>query len=392
MSMSTVLARKSARITAEDVSFRTKLMEMASGLDDVIAMGRGDPDFHTPAHIVEAAKRAIDDNQHHYTHAAGLEELRVAIADKLRRENDLDYNEHEIIVTSGAQEALMLCMLALVDAGDEVLVPTPRFTTYDSAIEMCGGVVVPVPTNEEDDFALLPSSIEERITPRSKVLVLVTPNNPTGAVTPPDMIRKIADIAKRHNLIVISDEIYEKLIYQGNEHLSIATLPGMRERTITLNGFSKSYAMTGWRVGYLAAPQDFVRQLIEPRHTLSINTATPSQFAALAALTGPQEPVDDMIRQYRERRDVMMTGLDEMGLTYGHPGGAFYIYTNTSSTGMDAESFCLHLLREGRVMILPGTMFGDSRGHHIRIGYLQPLPRIWEALERMKSVVRALRS
>jgi len=386
-----LLGKKSSRITAEDVSFRTKLMEAAVGLDDVIAMGRGDPDFHTPKHIVEAAKRAIDENQHHYTHSAGIPELREAIAAKLKRENGLDYGVDEIIVTSGAQEAVMLCMLALLDEGDEVLLPTPRFMSYDSAVEMCGGVVVPVPSDEAADFAMVPSEIEARITPKTKVLVLVTPNNPTGAVTPPAMIREIAEIAQRHDLIVISDEIYEKLLYEGNEHLSIATLPGMRDRTITMNGFSKSYAMTGWRVGYMAAPKAFIRQLVEPRHTLSINTSTPSQYAALAALTGPQEPVDEMVRQYRERRDFMMGALDEMGLTYGYPGGAFYIYVNTSSTGLTAEEFCLMMLREGRVMFLPGTMFGDPRNQHIRIGYLQPIERIREAAERMKQVIAKVR-
>lgn len=385
-----LLHHKAARLSAEDVSFRTKLMEAAVGLPDVIAMGRGDPDFHTPTHIVDAAKRAIDDNQHHYTHAAGIESLRQAIAEKLRRENDLDYAGDEVIVTSGAQEAIMLCMIALVDAGDEVLLPTPRFTTYDSAVEMCGGVVVPVPTNEADDFAMMPAEIEARITERTKVLVLVTPNNPTGAVTPPVMIREIAAIAQRHDLVVISDEIYEKLIYEGNEHLSIGSLPGMKERVITLNGFSKAYAMTGWRVGYMAAPAAFTRLLIEPRHTLSINTSTPSQFAALAALTGPQEPVDEMVRLYKERRDFMMGALDNMGLQYGYPGGAFYIYVNTTSTGLDAERFCMTMLREGQVLFLPGTMFGDLRGEHIRIGYLQPLERIQEAATRMKRVIEHL--
>lgn len=386
-----LIQRKAARITEADVSYRTKLLEIAAGLDDVIPMGRGDPDFHTPAHIVEAAKQAIDNNEHHYTHAAGLPALREAIAEKLRRDNGLDYSADEIIVTAGAQEAVMLCMLALVNPGDEVLLPSPRFTSYDSAITLCGGVVVPVETREEEDFALTPDAIEACITPRSKVLVLVTPNNPTGAVTPPEMIREIAELACKHDLIVISDEIYEKLIYDGLEHLSIASLPGMKARTITLNGFSKSYAMTGWRVGYLAAPAPFVRLLIEPRHTLSINTSTPSQFAALAALTGPQEPVAEMVSQYKARRDVMMTALDDMGLSYGYPGGAFYIYANISRTGMSSPEFCEMLLRKGRVMILPGTMFGDARKEHIRIGYLQPLPRIAEAIERMKKVLSTMR-
>ena len=386
--MTTPLLRHHAtRLSEKDVSFRTRMLEIAADLDDVIAMGRGDPDFHTPAHIVEAAKRAIDDNRHHYTHPAGLMPLREAIADKLRRENGLDYTPEEVVVTSGAQEALMLVMLALVESGDEVLVPSPRFTSYDTAVELCGGRVVPVPTLEEDDFALMPDAIEARITDQTKLLVLVTPNNPTGAVTPPDEIRKIAALAEKHDLIVLSDEIYEKLIYEGNEHLSFGSLPGMKERTITLNGFSKAYAMTGWRVGYLAAPEPFVRLLIEPRHTLSINTATPSQYAALAALTGPQEPVTEMLAEYDARRRFMMGALDEMGLSYGHPGGAFYIYANVSSTGTGSPEFCERLLREGRVMVFPGTLFGDEREDHIRIGYLQPLERIREAAERMAGVI-----
>ena len=385
-----LIRRKSHRIVAEDVGFRTKLLEIAAGLPDVIAMGRGDPDFHTPAHIVAAAQAAIANNEHHYTHAAGILPLRQAIADKLARENGLEYTADEVLVTAGAQEAVMVCMLALLDDGDEVLLPTPRFMSYDSAVTMCGGVPVSVPSDEATDFAMVPSEIEKCITDRTKVLVLVTPGNPTGAVTPPAMIREIAEIAKRHDLIVISDEIYEKLIWDGQEHLSIATLPGMRERTITINGFSKSYAMTGWRVGYLAAPAAFARMLIEPRHTLSINAATPSQHAALAALTGPQDAVGAMVEEYRERRAATMAGLDAMGLTYGFPGGAFYIYVNTSSTGMGGEAFCLHLLREGRVMIQPGTMFGDASDDYIRIGYLQPLPRILEALERMKDVIARL--
>lgn len=385
-----LIRQHAARLSEKDVSFRTRMVEIASGLDDVIAMGRGDPDFHTPAHVVDAAKQAIDANEHHYTHPAGLPRLREAIADKLQRENGLDYGAEEVVVTSGAQEGLMLLMLALVDPGDEVLLPSPRFTSYDTAVELCGGAVVPVPTREEDEFALMPAEIEARITPRTKMIVLVTPNNPTGAVTPPEQIRAIAELAEKHDLIVLSDEIYEKLVYEGNEHLSIGSLPGMRERTITLNGFSKSYAMTGWRVGYLAAPEPFVRLLIEPRHTLSINTATPSQFAALAAVTGPQEPVERMLAAYDERRRFLMGALDEMGLSYGHPGGAFYIYANVSSTGMGAPEFCETLLREGRVMIFPGTLFGDEHEDHIRIGYVQPIERIREAADRMSAALQAI--
>ncbi len=382
-----LLSALSGRILEDDVSFRTKMLEIAAGLNDVIAMGRGDPDFHTPKHIVDAAIKAIQDNQHHYTHPAGLPQLREAIADTLKRENNLDYSAEEIIVTAGVQESIMLCMLALVNAGDEVLITSPRFTTYDTAVHMCGGKPVPVPTYEKDNFALMPSEIEARITERSKVLVLVTPNNPTGAVTPPEVIREIAALAKKHNLIVISDEIYAKLIYEGSEHLSMASLPGMKERVITLNGFSKSYAMTGWRIGYLAAPEPFVRMLTEPRHTLSINTNTPAQFAALAALTGPQEVVAEMLAAYSERRTLMVNAMDQMGLSYGYPGGAFYLYTNISKTGMPAAQFCETLLREGRVLLFPGSMFGDESENYVRMSYLQPLNRIHEALERMKVVI-----
>ena len=390
MSQSALSAALAGRIEEEDVSFRTKMLESAAGLEDVIALGRGDPDFHTPQHIVDAAQSAIADNQHHYTHPQGIPQLREAIVEMLARDNHLTYSTDEIMVTAGVQEAIMLCMLALVDPGDEVLITSPRFTTYDNAVILCDGVPVPVPTYEEDDFALMPAAVEACITPRSKVLVLVTPNNPTGAVTPPDVVREIAELAKRHNLILISDEIYDKLIYPGSEHLSAASLPGMKERTITLNGFSKSYAMTGWRIGYLAAPEDFVRKIVEARHTLSINANTPAQYAALAALTGPQDDVAAMLEAYGERRAYLMQALTDMGLSYGDPTGAFYIYTNVSSTGMSAEEFCLRLLQEARVMIFPGSLFGDDSGKYIRISYLQPIDRIREAVARMQRFIESV--
>ncbi|HEU5013500.1 MAG TPA: pyridoxal phosphate-dependent aminotransferase [Roseiflexaceae bacterium] len=384
---SPLLAGVANRISRETLSFRSKMLALAASLPDVIAMGRGDPDFNTPAHICEAAKRAIDANQHHYTLPAGLVELREAIADTLCRDNDLHYSASEIIVTAGVQESLMLCMLALVNAGDEVLIPSPRFTSYDDAIVLCGGVPVPVPTYQEDDFALMPAEIEKLITPRSKVLALVTPNNPTGAVTPPAVIREIAALAERHNLIVISDEIYSKIIFEGSEHLSFGSLPGMKARTITLNGFSKSYAMTGWRVGYMAAPEVFTQLLIEPRHTLSVNANTPAQWAALAALTGPQDAVAAMVAAYTERRAFMMQALDAMDISYGHPGGAFYVYANIQRFGMPAPAFCETLLRETGVFVLPGDMFGDTSGNYVRFGLLQPLDRIAEAVERMQTFV-----
>lgn len=379
--------RTAPRIVEEDGSFRTRMLKIASGLDNVIALGRGDPDFHTPAHIVEAAKQALDDNQHHYTGPTGLPQLRQAICDNLKAEYGLDYTADEIIVTAGVQESIMLAMLGLVQEGDEVLITSPRFTTYDTAVHLCGGVPIPVPTFQKDDFALDVDEIEKRVTDKTRMFVMVSPNNPTGAVTPPEVIRKIAELAIKHDILVIADEIYAKLIYPGHEHLSLATLPGMKERTITLNGFSKTYAMTGWRVGYMAAPADFVEKLTEPRHTLSINTCTVSQFAALAALTGPQDEMEATFRDYAERRDYLMGALTEAGLSYGAPGGAFYIYTNISSTGMKAKPFCENLLRDTGVMVFPGDMFGEPDSDFIRISYLQPLPLIKEAMGRIKSFI-----
>lgn len=384
-------ARLAPRIVEEDGAFRSKMLAIAAGLPRVIALGRGDPDFHTPKHITEAAKAAIDANEHHYTGPTGLPALRKAIAANLRGEYGLDYDADEIIVTAGVQESIMLCMLGLISEGDEVLITSPRFTTYDTAVHLCGGVPVPVPTFEKDDFALDAAEIEARITPRTKMFVLVSPNNPTGAVTPPDTIRKIAELAEKHDILIIADEIYAKLIYPPHEHLSFATLPGMKARTITLNGFSKTYAMTGWRVGYMAAPRDFVEKLTEPRHTLSINTCTISQHAALAALTGPQDDMAAMYAAYAERRDYLMGALRDAGLTFGAPGGAFYIYTNISSTGMTAPEFCEGLLRETGVMVFPGTMFGDDSADYIRISYLQPLPLIQEAMGLIRGFIDSKR-
>jgi aminotransferase len=389
--MSVVADHLTDRIIQEDGSFRSRMLKIAATMTNVIAMGRGDPDFHTPAHIVAAAKRAIDENQHHYTPPNGIPPLRAAIAADLKKEYGLDYSADEIIVTAGVQESIALIMLTLVKPGDEVLITSPRFTTYDMAVSLAGGVPVPVPTFEKDDFALDVAEIEKRITPKTKMFVLVSPNNPTGAVTPPAAIRQIAELAIRHDLIIVADEIYAKIIYDGSEHLSIATLPGMKERTITLNGFSKTYAMTGWRVGYLAAPLDFVTKVTEVRHMQSINTSTISQYAALAAVTGPQEPIEAMIAEYTRRRAFLLPALDQMGLTYGKPGGAFYVYINISSVGMPTPEFCEQLLRETGVMLFPGTMFGDHDPNYIRLSFLQPLPILAEAVERMQGFIAAHR-
>lgn len=376
-----------ARIHQVELSIRTKMLETAASLTDVIALGRGDPDFDTPEHIVAAAQKALADGVHHYTAPTGLPQLRQAIAKKLKDENGLDYAADEVVVCNGCQEALYIIMQALLNPGDEVLLQSPRFNSYDHMIDMAGGKVVAVPTYEEDDFAVLPGEIEKRITPRTKILAVVTPNNPTGGVIPPAILAEIARLAVERNLIVISDEIYEKIIFDGLQHVSLASFPGMRERTITVNGFSKAYAMTGWRVGYLAAPQPFVRAITEVKHTLSICTSSPMQMGALAALTGPHEPVQAMVSEYDRRRHLMMRALDELGFSYGHPGGAMYVYANVSSTGLDSETFCLELLQQAKVMIFPGTLFADEHKNHIRISLLAPMPKMEEAVDRLKQFV-----
>ena len=390
--MTSVLAQRIApRILAEDGAWRAKMTAAAEGLEGIINMGAGDPDLPTPAHVVEAAKAALDAGAHHYTPPPGMPALREAVAMALRRDYGLDYTASEVMVTAGVQEAVMLLMLALVGPGDEALVTSPRFTTYDTACHMCGGTLVPVPTFQKDGFALDPAEVEARITPRTRLFVLTSPNNPTGGVTPPAAIRAIAEICRRHDIVLVSDEIYAGVMYDGAAHLSAATLPGMKERTITLNGLSKTYAMTGWRVGYLAAPADFIDRMIEAKHALSINTCTVSQHAALAALTGPQEPIRAMAETYAARRAVILAALTDMGLSFAPPMGGLYVYPDVSATGLGAEDFCLRLLREARVQISPGGVFGDPADTHIRMSVLQPQDRLEVALGRMAAFVNSLK-
>lgn len=374
-------------ISLDDESFRSELLGIASKMDDVIPLGRGDPDFHTPKHIVEAAKKALDENKHHYTPPNGLPELRNAISKNFKEKYSLDYNIDEIVVTAGVQESIALAMLSLLERDDEVLITSPRFTTYDLTVRMCNAIPVPIPTYEKNNFALMPDIIEQKITNKTKLIVLVSPNNPTGAVTPPENIKKIADIAIKHNLIVIADEIYADLIYENHEHLSIGTLENMKERTLTLNGFSKTYAMTGWRIGYIAGPEDIAVKMSEIRHSLSINSCTFSQYGALAALEGPQEEIIKMKEEYNLRRKFCMRALDEIGFTYGDPGGAFYIYTNVSKSGLSASNFCKKLLENTGVLLFPGTLFGDEEDKYIRLSYLQPIEKIQESMKRIKGFI-----
>ena len=390
----TQVARSSylaARAVSVKSSFRTRMLELAAGLDDIIALGRGDPDFETPPAIVAAGTKALAGGYTHYTAPPGLAELRAAISAKLERDNGLCYPHSRIIVTNGVQEALLISILALVDPGDEVVLQAPRFNAFDHMVNLAGGRVVNVPTLEEDDYSLKADAIRRVLTNCSKLLVIANPNNPTGGLTPRAELERIAKLANEHDLLVVSDEIYEKLVFGDAEHASLGTFDGMSDRTVTVNGFSKAYAMTGWRVGYLAAPAWLMEPAVEIKHTLSICTPPALQRGALAALEGGDEAVASMLAEYERRLDVILRRLDDMGISYGRPGGGMYVYANISSTGLDAETFCLELLRQERVMVFPGTMFADPANRHIRITLLSPVASIEEALRRMKGFVARVR-
>jgi aminotransferase len=383
-----VSAEELKALAADGTKLRYALMELAAQIPDAIALGRGDPDLDTPPHIGAAAQAAIHDGRADIpAPPAGLPELRAAIAQKLRNDNNIPVDADGVLITSGGQEALYLLIQALLNPGDEILVPDPRYTSYDEAIEQAGGRQVLVPTSPEDGFDLKPEAVAAAITPRTKALLIVTPSNPTAGIVTEQSLRGIAELAIKHNLIVISDEIYEKFIYPPGKHFSIASLPGMFERTITLNGFSKTYAMTGWRVGYLAAPAEFIRVLTRMKHAVSSRTATVSQYAALAAISGPQDCVAEFHAVYTRRRALMIDGLRKLGFTMGDPLGAFYIYANAASTGMSAFELSYLLLREGHVLIFPGTAFGDKWVDWLRISLLQPEEVLEEALRRMAAVL-----
>ncbi len=378
------------RVKIKQSSVRTRMLDIASRLTDVIALGRGDPDLDTPAHIVEAGREALAKGATHYTHPLGMPQLREAIARSIAADGGGAYTADEIVVTAGAQESMFVAMLALVNPGDEVIIPSPGYNSYHQAVELADGRIVTVPTYEKDGFALTAEGVAKVLTPNSRILCLINPSNPTGMVIPPSEIEKLCALAIEHDLIVISDEIYAKLTYDNARVQRVAALPGMRERTITIDGFSKAYSMTGWRVGYFAAPKAFTTPMAEIHHGLAICAPAVSQHAALAALTGPQDCVEEARRLYDERRKVMCAALDAMGLSYARPNGAFYVYANVSPTGLTASDFCIRLLEEGKVMMFPGSLFGDHCDDYVRISLLQPLPKVQEAITRMEKVVKGL--
>ena len=384
--------RLASRVKLRDAHIITRMADIAEGLDDVIKLGRGDPDLDTPAHIIAAGQQALASGATHYTHPLGIPALRQAIADNIKAYGGGQYTPDEIVVTPGGQQAMFVIALGLLNPGDEMIVPCPGYNPYHQAAELAEAKLVQVRTSLATNFTLTADMVRKAITPRSKLLVLINPNNPTGTVTPPDEVARIAEVAREHDLLVVSDEIYARLTYGNNTARPVASLPGMFDRTITLSGFSKAYAMTGWRIGYFAGPRPLIPALAEIHHALAISTAAVSQHAALAALEGPQDCVEEMRQTYDARRRALCAGLAAMGIPHAEPQGAFYVYADVSKTGVSASAFCERLLRDGRVMVYPGTIYGDYTDDYVRMSLTQTVPRIDEALNRMQHVVAAIRA
>lgn len=384
------LAERATRIRGGGESPFFQLLKLAEAREgDVITLGRGEPDIPTPPHIVAAAKQALDDGYTTYTNPAGLPVLREAIAEKFRRDNGLEYDPaSEIIVTTGAQEAMAIVMQTLLDPGDEVLLAAPFYMAYEANIVLAGGTAVAVPTYEADDFQMRASEIESRITERTKLLAIVSPSNPTAAALTRETLAEIAELAQRRNLAVLTDELYEKVVYDDFEHVSIASLDGMRDRSIVINGFSKAYSMTGLRVGYMAGPEDYIQAALEPRHSLTISAPTPFQHAALAALTGPQDHLTEMMATYTERRNAMAAAFDALGVTYSMPRGAFYFWANVSGAGVPSFELCRRAVSDHGILFFPGSMYGPEGEGYIRISFLAPRATLDEALERFGAVYR----
>ena len=371
------------------VAVSDKARAMAAQGLDVINLGGGEPDFDTPPHIVDAALEAIRQGHTHYVSSAGLRELRAAIADKLREENGLEFDpDAEIIVTPGAKLALFAAIMATVDEGDEVLILDPAWVSYVPCVQLAGGVAVHVPLSTEDGFRVTDAKLRQKLTPRSKLLVVNSPSNPTGRVFTRQELETIAKVALENDLLVLSDEIYEKILYDGHEHISIGSLPDMLDRTIVINGFSKAYAMTGWRLGYVAVKGPLAKEMLKVQQHSATCASSFTQYAGIAALAGPQDAVSLMVEEYRRRRDLITEGLNSLpGISCHQPEGAFYAFPNVSATGMSSMEFADMLLSKAKVAVTPGVAFGDSGEGHVRISFANSTQLIEKAIERMREVL-----
>jgi len=374
--------RTAAVVPSATVRLGALVMEARARGEDVLSLSGGEPDFPTPAHIVEAAKRALDEGFTKYTHPMGIPELRQAIAARAAKENGIPATPADVMVTPTKHGVYCACM-ALVDPGDEVLLPDPGWVSYEPMVRLAGGVPVPVLADEGTDFRMLPEAVAAAVTPRTKLVILNSPSNPAGGVLTREDVRGIAEVCADNDLYLVSDEIYEKLVYEG-EHVSPAALPGMWERTVTVSGFSKTYAMTGWRLGWLLAAKGPLGEIAKVQeHTLTCCTSF-AQKAGVAALTGPEGPLQAMVAEFRARREVLLAGLKRLGWPCAAPRGAFFAFPRTPGRSSDLAE---RLLKEARVAVVPGSAFGAAGEGHLRLSYATGRDRITEGLERIARVL-----
>ncbi|MBR4346062.1 MAG: aminotransferase class I/II-fold pyridoxal phosphate-dependent enzyme [Oscillospiraceae bacterium] len=364
-----------------------KFFDLANAMEGVISLGVGEPDFQTPWNVRHAAITALEKGKTKYTANSGLAELRRAISAKTERDTGVHYDpDSEIIVTVGGSEGIDIAIRSLIDPGDEVLVVEPCFVCYAPIVSLCGGVPVPITTKAEDRFRLTAEQLKAAITPKTKVLILPFPNNPTGAVMEREDLEAVAEVLRGTDILVLTDEIYSALTY-GIKHFSIIQLPGMRERTIYVNGFSKAYSMTGWRLGYICAPQPLVKQMLKIHQYGIMSSPTISQYAAIEALEECDADVEKMRREYDQRRRYLVNALNSIGLDCFEPQGAFYVFPSIKSTGLSSEEFCEKLLYEHSVAVVPGNAFGECGEGYIRISYAYSIAHIKTAVQRIKEFV-----
>jgi aminotransferase len=379
-------SRLSRRVRAVPPSGIRKFFDVLNSMPDVISLGVGEPDFDTPRIIVEAGVEALRSGRTHYTSNYGTLELREALAGDLRRRYGVAYDPAtEIVITVGVSEALAATLAAVVDPADEIVIAEPTYVAYVPDIIFAGGTPVFVQSRADDGWQIDPDAVEAAVTPRTKALFIGFPNNPTGAVLEPDRLRALAAIAERHDLLVISDEIYDRLVYGGHRHEAFSALPGMRERTILLGGFSKAYAMTGWRVGYACAPTDLLEGILKVHQYTIMSAPTVAQDAALVALTEPavEAEVQRMAAEYDRRRQMFVAGLERLGLATAEPRGAFYAFPHIAASGLSSDQFAERLLHEQHVAVVPGSAFGASGEGYVRASLATSYDDLQEALVRI---------
>lgn len=360
-----------------------KFFDIAATMDDVISLGVGEPDFQTPWQIRKAGINSLQNGKTKYTSNSGLIELRKEISSYISRKYSVEYNpDDEILITVGGSEAIDGCIRAIVSAGDEVIIPQPSYVCYEPITRLAGGVPVIIETKAEDDFKVTPEQLKNAITDKTKVLILPYPCNPTGAIMEKKDLEALAEILRETNIIVLSDEIYSELTF-GAKHCSIASIEGMKERTVMINGFSKSFSMTGWRMGFACGPKEILAEITKIHQFAIMCAPTTSQYAAIEALTNCDDEVARMVKEYNMRRRLMVSGFNEIGLKCREPKGAFYAFPSIKSTGMTSEEFCEKLLYSKKVAVVPGTAFGDSGEGFIRASYCYSTEHIKEAIKRI---------